>query len=75
MSEHDERLRRAHQLFAEAYQLQMTGRLDEAIARYREALRWAPDRPSARRSLARTLRRAGRDAEAEEEERLANVAP
>ena len=40
---------------------------------YREALRWAPDTVSARRSLARTLRRAGREAEAEEEERLART--
>jgi len=42
VSEHDERLRRAHQLFAEAYQLQMTGRLDEAIARYRESIACHP---------------------------------
>lgn len=38
MSNHDERLQRARRLFAEAYQLQMTGRLEEAIARYRESI-------------------------------------
>jgi tetratricopeptide (TPR) repeat protein len=53
--------------------LALLGRLDEAIARYREALRWSPGTISARQSLARTLRRAGRDAEAAHEEQLANV--
>ncbi len=39
MSDRDEeRLRRARRLFAEAYQLQMSGRLEDAIARYRESL-------------------------------------
>ncbi len=39
MSERDdERLRRARRLFAEAYHLQMSGRLEEAIARYRASL-------------------------------------
>ncbi len=42
MSEHDERLRRAQQLFTAAYQLQMAGRLEEAIARYRESIACHP---------------------------------
>ena len=50
--------------------LVLLGRLDEAIARYRDAIRWSNDPRAARRSLARTLRRAGRDAEAAEEEAL-----
>jgi tetratricopeptide (TPR) repeat protein len=56
--------------------LVLLGRLDEAIARYREALRWAPTTVSARQALIRTLRRAGRDAEAErEEQQLTTNAP
>jgi tetratricopeptide (TPR) repeat protein len=50
--------------------LVLLGRLDEAIARYRDAIRWSNDPRAARRSVARTLRRAGRDAEAAEEEAL-----
>jgi len=42
VSEHDERLRRAQQLFTAAYQLQMAGRLEEAIARYRESIACHP---------------------------------
>ena len=38
MSDATERVRRARQLFAEAYQLQMSGRLEEAIARYRDSI-------------------------------------
>ena len=41
---------------------------------YREALRWAPGSASARRSLARTLRQAGRPAEADAEERRVDTA-
>jgi tetratricopeptide (TPR) repeat protein len=50
--------------------LALLGRLDEAIVRYRDAIRWSMHPQSARRSLARTLRRAGRDAEAAQEEAL-----
>jgi tetratricopeptide (TPR) repeat protein len=38
MSDASERVRRARQFFAEAYQLQMSGRLEEAIARYRDSI-------------------------------------
>jgi Tfp pilus assembly protein PilF len=42
MSDAAERLRRARQLFAEAYQLQMRGSFDEAVARYRESIACHP---------------------------------
>lgn len=42
MSNADDRLTRAQRLFAEAYQLQMAGRLDEAIARYEESIACHP---------------------------------
>lgn len=42
MSDEVERLRRARQLFAEAYQLQMNGRFDEAIAHYEESIACQP---------------------------------
>ena len=38
MRDADERRRRAHTLFLEAYRLHMTGRIDEAIAHYRESI-------------------------------------
>ena len=40
----DDRLRRAHQLFVEAYRLHMAGDLEAAIVRYRESL---ANRPTA----------------------------
>jgi Tfp pilus assembly protein PilF len=42
MSDAEERLRRARQLFAEAYQLQMSGRLDDAAERYAASLACHP---------------------------------
>lgn len=42
MSDTDDRLAQAQRLFAEAYQLQMAGRLDEAIARYQESIACHP---------------------------------
>jgi Tfp pilus assembly protein PilF len=42
MTDPHERLRRARRLFTEAYQLQMTGHLEEAIARYRESITCHP---------------------------------
>ena len=42
MADASERLRRARQLFAEAYALQMAGRLEDAIARYQESLATHP---------------------------------
>jgi Tfp pilus assembly protein PilF len=42
MSEANERLRRAQQLFTEAYRLQMAGQLEGAIARYRESIACYP---------------------------------
>lgn len=40
--ESSERLRRAHQLFVEAYRLHMAGDLDAAIGRYRESIESRP---------------------------------
>jgi tetratricopeptide (TPR) repeat protein len=37
-----DRLRRAQQLFTEAYQLQMAGHLETAITRYQESIAWHP---------------------------------
>ena len=42
--EPSDRLRRAHQLFVEAYRLHMAGDLDAAVARYRESI---ANRPTA----------------------------
>jgi Tfp pilus assembly protein PilF len=42
MSGADDRLAEAQRLFAEAYQLQMAGRIDEAIARYQESIACHP---------------------------------
>ena len=42
MSGADDRLQRAQRLFAEAYQLQMAGHLDAAIARYLESIQCHP---------------------------------
>jgi tetratricopeptide (TPR) repeat protein len=50
--------------------LVLLGRLEEAIVRYRDAIRWSTHPQAPRRALARTLRRAGRDAEAAQEEAL-----
>ncbi len=41
-SELSDRLRRAHQLFIEAYRLHMAGDLDGAVARYRESIASRP---------------------------------
>ena len=42
MSTPNERVRRAQQLFAEAYKLQMAGELDEAARRYQESIECHP---------------------------------